>query len=191
VDFFISLDDQKKLLKYARDVIRASLYHQGRPEAPTLSTTLRCGAFVTLKEAGSLRGCIGRMQSDDPLVTTVSEMAYAAAFEDPRFPLLRKEEIDLITIEITILSPLRPIASEEVIIGRHGLLISAFGRSGVLLPQVLWSMGGIEKHFLNRSAERLVCPQTHGNLLTPCSMDSKVLSFQSRDFLKYFPQHPA
>ncbi len=158
MDFFISLDDQKKLLKYARDVIWASLYHQGRPEAPTLSTTLRCGAFVTLKEAGSLRGCIGRMQSDDPLVTTVSEMAYAAAFEDPRFPLLRKEEIDLITIEITILSPLRPIASEEVIIGRHGLLISAFGRSGVLLPQVPVEYGWDRETFLEQVCRKAGLP---------------------------------
>ncbi|MEN6498986.1 MAG: AmmeMemoRadiSam system protein A [Rectinema sp.] len=158
MDFSISLDDQKKLLKYARDVIRASLYHQGKPEAPTLSTTLRCGAFVTLKEAGSLRGCIGRMQSDDPLVTTVSEMAYAAAFEDPRFPPLRKEEMDLITIEITVLSPLRPIAPEEVVIGKHGLLISAFGRSGVLLPQVPVEYGWDRETFLEQVCRKAGLP---------------------------------
>lgn len=136
MDFSVSLDDQTKLLKYARDVIRASLYHQGRPEAPALSTILHCGAFVTLSEGGSLRGCIGRMQSNDPLVATVSEMAHAAAFEDPRFPPLKKEELDLVDIEITLLSPLHPIAPDEVVVGKHGLLISARGRSGVLLPQV-------------------------------------------------------
>jgi len=158
VDFSLSLDDQKKLLKYARDVIRASLYHQGEPEAPALSTTLRCGAFVTLRKAGSLRGCIGRMQSSDPIVTTVSEMAYAAAFEDPRFPPLRKEELELIDIEITLLSPLRPIAPEDVVVGRHGILISAWGRSGVLLPQVPVEYGWDRETFLDQVCRKAGLP---------------------------------
>jgi len=158
VDFSLSLDDQKKLLQYARDVIRASLYHQGEPEAPALSTTLRCGAFVTLMKAGSLRGCIGRMQSSDPLVTTVSEMAYAAAFEDPRFPPLRKEELELIDIEITLLSPLRPIAPEDVVVGRHGILISAWGRSGVLLPQVPVEYGWDRETFLDQVCRKAGLP---------------------------------
>lgn len=158
MDFSLSLDDQKKLLKYARDVIRASLYHQGEPEAPALSTTLRCGAFVTLRKAGSLRGCIGRMQSSDPLVTTVSEMAYAAAFEDPRFPPLRKEELELIDIEITLLSPLRPIAPEDVVVGRHGILISAWGRSGVLLPQVPVEYGWDRETFLDQVCRKAGLP---------------------------------
>ncbi len=158
MDFSLSLDDQKKLLKYARDVIRASLYHQGEPDAPVLSTTLRCGAFVTLREAGGLRGCIGRMQSSDPLVTTVAEMAYAAAFEDPRFPPLRKDELELIDIEITLLSPLRPIAPEEVVVGRHGILISAWGRSGVLLPQVPVEYGWDRETFLDQVCRKAGLP---------------------------------
>ncbi|MEN6297371.1 MAG: AmmeMemoRadiSam system protein A [Rectinema sp.] len=150
MDFSISVDDQKKLLKYARDVIHASFYDHGKVEAPELSATMRCGAFVTLRENGSLRGCIGRMRSNDPLVATVSEMALAAAFEDPRFPSLKKEELALIDIEITALSPLHPIAPDEVIVGKHGLLISAWGRSGVLLPQVPTEYGWDRETFLEQ-----------------------------------------
>ncbi len=158
MDFSVSLDDQTKLLKYARDVIHASLYHQGRPEAPALSTILHCGAFVTLSEGGSLRGCIGRMQSNDPLVATVSEMAHAAAFEDPRFPPLKKEELDLVDIEITLLSPLHPIAPDEVVVGKHGLLISARGRSGVLLPQVPVEYGWDRETFLEQVCRKAGLP---------------------------------
>jgi AmmeMemoRadiSam system protein A len=150
VDFLISVDDQKKLLKYVRDVIQASLYRQGKAEAPELAATMRCGAFVTLKENDSLRGCIGRMHSNDPLLETISEMALAAAFEDPRFAPLRKEELALIDIEISLLSPLQPIAPDEVIVGQHGLLISAWGRSGVLLPQVPVEFGWDRKTFLEQ-----------------------------------------
>lgn len=150
MNFSISPDDREKLLKYARDVIGAALHHQKNPEVPEMSTSLRCGAFVTLKEHGSLRGCIGRMRSDATLPETVSEMALAAAFEDPRFSALKKDELDLIDIEITLLSPLRPIPAEEVLVGKHGLLISAWGRSGVLLPQVPVEYGWDRETFLEQ-----------------------------------------
>lgn len=148
--FSIVLEDQKKLLKYARDVIHSSLYHQGKTIVPELSTPLRCGAFVTLKEFESLRGCIGRMQSDDSLPATIAGMALAAAFEDPRFPPLKKEELSSIVIEITLLSSLSPISPEEIVVGRHGLLLSAKGRSGVLLPQVPVEYGWDRETFLEQ-----------------------------------------
>lgn len=124
------------ILQYAREVLHSKLFLQKLPEAPRLSVSIRCGAFVTLKEHGDLRGCIGRMRSEEPLCSTIAEMAWAAASEDPRFLPVTKDELTLIEIEITLLSPLEPISPEEVEVGRHGLLISARGRSGVLLPQV-------------------------------------------------------
>ena len=96
------------------------------------------GAFVTLRTRGSgeLRGCIGHVEADQPLVSTVRRMAVAAATQDPRFPLVTLEELDALRLEISVLSPLAPIDPEDVEVGRHGLLLRFRGRSGLLLPQV-------------------------------------------------------
>jgi AmmeMemoRadiSam system protein A len=136
----IELDDAAKvaLLATAREAIASRL--EGRPPAwPPAAETLDapCGAFVTLREHGSLRGCIGRMTSLAPLYATVREMAAAAAFEDPRFSKLSKGELAHVDIEITALSPLRKVESiSEIEVGRHGIYITKDWHSGVLLPQV-------------------------------------------------------
>ena len=150
MEFAISLEDQKKLLNYARLTIQASLKGEKEVEPPRLSKSLKCGAFVTLRKNGSLRGCIGRIQGNVDLTRTIKQMALAAAFEDPRFPPLQKEELPLIEIEITLLSPLYPISPEEIVIGKHGLLISAHGRSGILLPQVPIEFGWDKETFLEQ-----------------------------------------
>ncbi len=99
-----------------------------------------CGAFVSLHLAGagrSLRGCIGRMTANLPLIETVREMAREAAFDDPRFPPLRPEELPRCHIEISALSPMEKCANPKKIkVGVHGLYIKSGGRAGVLLPQV-------------------------------------------------------
>lgn len=96
-----------------------------------------CGAFVTLHKGKSLRGCIGRMIALRPLEETVRAMARAAAFEDPRFPPLRKDELDQCKIEISVLSPMERCTNpRSVQIGVHGLYLVHRGYSGVLLPQV-------------------------------------------------------
>lgn len=131
------------LLATARESIASNLEAR-RPSWPPEAERLDypCGAFVTLRERGSLRGCIGRMTSPAPLFETVRDMARAAAFEDPRFPRLEPEELGSIDIEITVLSPLRRIASaSEIEVGRHGVLITKGPRSGVFLPQVATEQG--------------------------------------------------
>jgi AmmeMemoRadiSam system protein A len=77
--------------------------------------TVRSGAFVTLKENGELRGCIGQMQADIPLYRLVQKMAVAAAMQDPRFPRLRPEELSKVSIEISVLSPLQRITDVQQI----------------------------------------------------------------------------
>ncbi|MCX8014009.1 MAG: AMMECR1 domain-containing protein, partial [Rectinema sp.] len=84
--FSIDREDRQKLLAYARNVIMARMGMIDEPMPPALNTGLTCGAFVTLRKQGQLRGCIGRMHSDTSLAETIAEMARAAAFEDPRFP---------------------------------------------------------------------------------------------------------
>lgn len=95
------------------------------------------GAFVTLHRNGELRGCIGRIQAVSPLEEIVQKMAIAAASRDPRFPAVQDAELANLEIEISVLSPMRLIEDlDEIEIGKDGLMISAGGKTGLLLPQV-------------------------------------------------------
>ncbi|MDL2307517.1 AmmeMemoRadiSam system protein A [Desulfovibrio sp. OttesenSCG-928-C06] len=105
------------------------------PESSVLSAPL--GAFVTLKKEGRLRGCIGRLQEEAPLYLTVSRMALAAAFNDPRFPALQSGEFAELEFDISIMGPITACREpENVVIGRHGLIMKQGNRQGLLLPQV-------------------------------------------------------
>lgn len=94
------------------------------------------GAFTTLLLNGNLRGCIGYALPNEPLYQTVAETARAAAFDDPRFGPVTVAEAPALKIEISVLSPLRPIAAEDVVVGKHGLVVLQGCRRGLLLPQV-------------------------------------------------------
>lgn len=106
----------------------------GPPPAGHLSEAR--GAFVTLHLAGQLRGCVGFVQPARGLYQTVQEAALNAAFHDPRFLPVSQEEAPALEVEISVLSPLRPIAPEEVVVGRHGLVVARGLYRGLLLPQV-------------------------------------------------------
>jgi MEMO1 family protein len=131
--------EQKSLLGIARNTLEKYIRTGKVPEAKPLTPKLseKRGAFVTLHEHGDLRGCIGYVEAVKPLFQAVSDMAVAASTEDPRFPPVEAGELDKIDIEITVLSPLRPLPSpESVVVGKHGLVIRKGFRSGLLLPQV-------------------------------------------------------
>jgi AmmeMemoRadiSam system protein B/AmmeMemoRadiSam system protein A len=142
---------QAELLSLARTTLAAYLNTGTLPEYMTDDPTIsrRSGAFVTLKKDGELRGCIGNLRSNLPLYQSVQEMTISAATSDPRFPQLTLEELDLISIEISVLSPLRRITDINVIeVGTHGLTIYQAGRQGVLLPQVAIEEGWDRHAFL-------------------------------------------
>ncbi len=142
MNFDIDEETRRCALSYARAVI-ARTFGGPEPREPSggaLDTV--AGAFVSLHKRGALRGCIGRMSADVPLVRTIADMARAAAFEDPRFPPLRREELDELIIEITVLSPLHAIKDpQEIEIGRHGVQLTVGMRSAVFLPQVAPEQG--------------------------------------------------
>ena len=106
-------------------------------------------SFVTLKINGQLRGCIGRLQSEEPISETVAEMARSAAFSDPRFPPLTQDEFENISVEISRLSEFFPIDAGDVVVGTHGLMLSLGYRSGLLLPQVPGEQGWDRETFLS------------------------------------------
>jgi len=146
MEFTITTEEQKTLLEDARESIAAEL--EGRkpnygdaPQSANSALEKPCGAFVTLHAVDggrrNLRGCIGRMTANLPLIETVRLMAKEAAFGDPRFPPLRREELPRCHIEISALSPMTPCPDpRQVKVGVHGLFIRKGGRQGVLLPQV-------------------------------------------------------
>jgi AmmeMemoRadiSam system protein A len=157
MNFTISGEEQEALLKDAREAIagvlenRRPVYNRnaGTKEAAGSGVLAEpCGAFVTLRKKGRLRGCIGRMASPDPLEKTVRALAAEAAFRDPRFPPLAGDELDACRIEISVLSPMEPCADpRQVRVGVHGLYLVHRGRSGVLLPQVLVEQGwGLDEY---------------------------------------------
>ncbi len=133
-------DDEKKLLlSTARQSILSALNESTKPTIDYSAYPLlkqKLGAFVTLRINEQLRGCIGYIVAISPLFDTLCETARSAAFNDPRFNPLTREEFDKIKIEISVLSPLELITSyDDIEIGKHGLLLDEGGR-GVLLPQV-------------------------------------------------------
>ena len=143
-------EERRWLLRLAQLSVRAAVFHPSTPtpgvpgvpqqpiDAEDASEHLRepRGAFVSIYKDGKLRGCIGRIAPLTPLERTVREMAMAAALEDPRFAPVTPEELDRLQIEISVLSPMRTVSPDEVVIGRDGLLITCNGHRGLLLPQV-------------------------------------------------------
>jgi len=145
MEFSITAQEQKILLSEARESLTAELekrkpqFESASKEEKDSNLNTPCGAFVSLhKSPGhNLRGCIGRMTASLPLVDTVRLMAREAAFGDPRFPPLKKEELKDLHIEISALSPFVLCDDpKSVKVGVHGLYLTKGSRSGVLLPQV-------------------------------------------------------
>ena len=101
-----------------------------------------CGVFVTLEKQGRLRGCIGSIVGTQPLVAGVVQNAVSAATRDPRFPPVTPEELGELSIEISVLTPLRRARGPaEIEIGRHGVVLKQGNRQAVFLPQVAPEQG--------------------------------------------------
>ena len=135
-----SREERALLLRLVHQTIDAALRGQPAPAGPppALSPHLSemRGAFVTLHLAGQLRGCVGFVQPTRGLYHTILEAALNAAFHDPRFLPVSEEEAPALEVEISVLSPLQPLAPEQVVVGRHGLVVARGLYRGLLLPQV-------------------------------------------------------
>jgi AmmeMemoRadiSam system protein A len=146
-------EEKDKLFTLARENITSLLYQKKRLSIDNKNIPdifkKQLGAFVTLKIKGSLRGCIGKFVSSDPLYKVILESSESSAFEDPRFIPLTKEELPKTDIEITVLGPLVKINDiSEIVLGRHGIYIKKDSRSGTMLPQVATENGWNVEEFL-------------------------------------------
>jgi len=148
-------ESQKKaLLKTAKEAVAAAVKKQRPPEPAADDPDLmqKQGCFVTLKNAGRLRGCIGFFTSDKPLFRLVFEMAVAAATQDPRFRTDRvtPAELTRLNIEISVLSPLKKTDDPlSLRLGVDGIYITKGNRSGCFLPQVADETGWTKEEFLS------------------------------------------
>jgi hypothetical protein len=153
--------DKKILLNIVRTTIAGKLAETAAPIISDLPEILKeeSGAFVTLKKHGRLRGCIGYIEAKKPLYITIKEMAVAAAFNDPRFPPLKKDELKDITAEISVLSPLKKIMDiQEIEVGHHGLYIIKGFQGGLLLPQVAAEYNWDRMTFLKETCHKAGLP---------------------------------
>ncbi len=151
----ITIDQKKALLNLARKTIAERLSVETIIILPDFSDSVfkeHCGAFVTLHISERLRGCIGYIQGVKPIPETIKDMAISAAFNDPRFPDLTKEEYDKIDIEISVLTPIKKVESiSEIVVGRDGVIISRGFNQGLLLPQVATEQGWDLETFLEHT----------------------------------------
>jgi AmmeMemoRadiSam system protein A len=110
------------------------------------------GAFVTLRKQGDLRGCIGSIRALEPLYRAVASSAVSAAFRDPRFFPVRKDELSQLELEISVMGPIEPVRDvAEIEVGRDGLIISRGRFAGLLLPQVASEYGWDRETFLDQT----------------------------------------
>jgi MEMO1 family protein len=138
--FTLDAREQSELLAIARRSVESIVKDKKQYEPPALSAGALAqerGAFVTLKERGQLRGCIGYVAPIKPLYLTVRDVARFAATEDTRFRPVPPGELGALEYEISVLSPMRRVIdTKEIVIGRHGLLLRNGANEGVFLPQV-------------------------------------------------------
>lgn len=140
--------DGEALLRLAREAIRYWLEHRKVPAPEDLPIALSpalqqgAGVFVTLRQGHALRGCIGHVRPDGPLARAVVQSAVGAAAHDRRFSPVEGEELDDLTVAVSVLTPPRAVAGPEAIrLGRDGILLEREGRSAVFLPEVATDQG--------------------------------------------------
>lgn len=144
----IALDQPRRILQEVAARSIATGLERGIPlelnpaDYPEPLRAIRA-TFVTLEIDGALRGCIGVLDAFRPLVEDVAQNAFAAAFQDPRFPQLRPDEFPRLTIKISVLTPPEPLefSSQSDLLGRirpgvDGLILTDQGRRGTFLPSV-------------------------------------------------------
>ena len=154
----LSEQAKNRLLKIARASVEAAAGGKRQPQfiEPYAELQGNHGCFVTLKNKGSLRGCIGCFSSDKPLWRTVQEQAVASTKHDPRFlsAPITPEEVPQLTVEISVLSPLRRIENPlDLDLGKHGIVVQRGSRRGCFLPQVATETGWSKEEFLSRCCE--------------------------------------
>jgi AmmeMemoRadiSam system protein A len=160
--------DRRALFDVARRSIHHGLAHQrallvdGETHSAALQQSRAC--FVTLRASAALRGCMGCLEANGPLVQGIAHYAYQAAFRDPRFPSLQANELPLLSIGISLLWDFTPIACaseahllEQLQPGVDGVILRNGRRSATFLPQV-WQQAPEPHVFLSHLKRKAGLP---------------------------------
>lgn len=161
----LSSDDQLLLLRLARISIENVVNRRTLPKLilTDYSNDLQApgASFVTLTEDGDLRGCIGALEAYQPLVQDVCEHAAAAAVEDYRFNPVTPDEVSRLKIEISRLTPPKPLrysTPEELIAalrpGVDGVILRDGPHRATFLPQV-WEKLPHPSEFLSHLCQKM------------------------------------
>jgi AmmeMemoRadiSam system protein A len=154
-----SPEERRLLLRLARDSISSALENREIAlDPPTPHLAEPRGVFTSLYLRGELRGCVGYVLPTSSVYRAVAETARAAAFNDNRFQLVTEDEAPNLQIELSILSPPQPLDPKAIEIGRHGLLITQYGRRGLLLPQVAAERQWDRTTFLDQTCRKAGLP---------------------------------
>ena len=158
---FLSEADRRTALQLARTaVVEAVTYRKFPDSFPSQGVFAeRHGVFVTLHVHNRLQGCIGVIEAKEPLGEAIARCAASAALEDPRFAPMKTEQLGELSIEISLLSVMEPIAPESVEIGRHGLFVRLHAQRGLLLPQVAAEHRLTREQFLEEACRKAGLPR--------------------------------
>jgi uncharacterized protein (TIGR00296 family) len=160
------------LVETARMVVEEYVLHMSPIEVPADAPDAlreKAGVFVTLATYPDrdLRGCIGHPYADSPLLDALFDSAVSACSKDPRFQPVRKDELDGIVVEVTVLTPPQVVRvrkpsdlPKQVEVGRHGLIVRKGWYQGLLLPQVPVEQGWDAEEFLSQTCRKAGLPMT-------------------------------
>lgn len=190
----LTLEEGKFLVKLARQAIETYLTKGEELTAPRVSKKLLepKGVFVTLTKNDELRGCIGHPIPTLPLVNAVIDAAISSATKDPRFPSVTKEELPVIKVEVSALTPPEVIKVEnpreypkKIKIGKHGLIVEHGINKGLLLPQVPIEWKWDVEDFLSHTCMK-------AGLMPDCWLqkDTKISRFSAQVFTEKTPGGP-
>lgn len=188
----LALEQGKKLVKLARDSITSYFSRRNPRVSPEIKKefSLQNGVFVTLNKNGELRGCIGFPESVYPLYEGIVNAARSAAFSDPRFPPLEKDELEQVTIEVSVLTVPRLVEVrnpedllKNIVIGKDGLIVRSTFQSGLLLPQVAVEYKWDVKTFLEQTCIKAGLPPGTWKSFDDC----RVYKFQGQVFSEQNP----
>ncbi len=150
----------KILLQYAREVLQEKFGESSAEKPENSDFAVERATFVTLKIAGQLRGCIGSLVPSEPLVDSVGTNVVNAAFHDHRFSALTREELETVTLEISILTPTQLLSFDDkedlfdrIRPGIDGVVLRCGEKGATFLPQV-WKQLPDPKTFFSRLCDK-------------------------------------
>ena len=182
---FLTAGEEQTLLRVARFTLEKWIRERKAPTAKDLEAfpftpalEQKTGVFVSIHKLGELRGCIGYVTGETTIRDSVIENTMNASSEDPRFPSVQISELDVVDLEISVMTPLIEVRDIETIqVGRDGLVVERGFHRGLLLPQVAKEWGWDKYEFLEQTCRKAGLPADAYQ-----KKDTRIFCFQAQVF---------